>query len=109
LKVELGVFAVFTGFGLIDKAVVVINHPAINLTGIDRFHHGAVAFIGHEVGFHRLEPFQGGLLALQASIALTMAWKSAPDGDAAQRPFHSGFARSISDLGSCCSLSFAGL
>ena len=63
--VELGVFAVFTGFGLIDKAVVVVNHPAINLTRIDRFHHGAVAFIGHEVGFHRLEPFQGGLLALQ--------------------------------------------
>ena len=29
-----------------------------------------------------------------------MAWKSAPDGDAAQRPFHSGLARSSIDAGS---------
>ena len=29
-----------------------------------------------------------------------MAWKSAPDGDAAQRPFQPGWARSRSDLGS---------
>ena len=63
--VKLGVFAVFTGFGLIDKTVVVINHAAINLTGIDRFHHGAIAFIGNEIGFHRLEPFQRGLFAFQ--------------------------------------------
>ena len=63
--VELGVFAVFARFGLIDKTVVVIDHAAIDLAGIDRFHHGAVAFIGHEIGFHRLEPFQRGLLAFQ--------------------------------------------
>src|SRR5690242_10001761 len=36
--------------------------------------------------------------------AATMAWKSAPDGEAAHRPFHSGLARSSIDLGSLSSL-----
>ena len=63
--VELGIFAVFTRFGLIDKTVVVIDHAAINLARVDRFHHGAVTFVSNEIGFHRLEPVQRGLLALQ--------------------------------------------
>ena len=63
--VEFGVFAVLTRFGLIDKTVVVINHPAINLAGVDGFHHGAVAFIGNEIRFHRLQPFQRGFFAFK--------------------------------------------
>ena len=35
-----------------------------------------------------------------------MAWKSAPVGDAAHLPFHSGLARSSMDLGSWSALIF---
>ena len=38
---------------------------------------------------------------LSCRYAETIAWKSAPDGDALQRPFHSGAARSAIDFGSC--------
>ena len=33
--VQLGVFAVFAGLGLVDKAVVVINNAAVDLAGVD--------------------------------------------------------------------------
>src|SRR6478736_9585705 len=42
---------------------------------------------------------------LSSSRAETIAWKSAPVGEAAQRPFHSGLARSSMDLGSWSSAS----
>src|SRR3954449_5334757 len=48
-------------------------------------------------------------LPFSASRALTMAWKSAPDGLAAHRPFQAGSARSRSDFGSWASGSSDGL
>src|SRR5437868_12509215 len=42
--------AVLAGLGLIDEAVIVIDHAAVDLTGIDRLEHGAVAPVGGEVG-----------------------------------------------------------
>src|SRR4051812_41501380 len=42
---------------------------------------------------------------LSSSRAETMAWKSAPVGEAAHLPFHSGLARSSMDLGSWSSVS----
>ena len=41
---------------------------------------------------------------LSSSRAETIAWKSAPDGEAAHLPFHSGLARSSMDLGSLSAL-----
>ena len=42
---------------------------------------------------------------VSCSIAATMAWKSGLTGGAPQRPFHSGFSRSMIDFGSWSSVS----
>ena len=81
---ETGIFAVLAGFRLIDKAVVMIDNAAINLTGIHRFHHRAVALVGHKIGFHRFKPRQGGLLAFQRQhraddgLEIRAGWRSGP-------------------------------
>ncbi|MNN43763.1 hypothetical protein D3C81_1580170 [compost metagenome] len=45
--------------------VVVVDHAAVDLPGIDGFHYRTVAAIGGEVGFHPLEPCQCGRFALE--------------------------------------------
>ncbi len=63
--VQLGVLAVFAGLGLVDEAVVVVDHAAVDLAGVDGLEHGAVATVDGRIGFHRLEPVEGGGFALE--------------------------------------------
>ena len=104
--VQRDVLAVLAGLRLIAEVVIVVDHGAFDLAGIDRLHGGAVAPVGGDVLLHRLQPGGRRRLALELrAAALTMAWKSAPDGEAAQRPFQLGSARSSSDFGNWSAVS----
>ncbi len=63
--VQGGVLAVFPRLGLVDEAVVVIDHTTVHLAGVDRLEHRAVAPVEAGIALHPLEPFQGGGFALE--------------------------------------------
>ena len=61
-----------------------VDHPAVDLPGVDRFHHRAIAFVSDKVGFHRLQPVESRLLTLQRqhraddSLEISPRWRSRP-------------------------------
>ncbi|MNY29614.1 hypothetical protein D3C86_1636660 [compost metagenome] len=57
--VQGGVLAVFTGLGLVAEAVIVVDHAAVDLAGIDRLEHGTVAPVRGKVAFHPFQPLEG--------------------------------------------------